>query len=185
MRRARRAILAVLLAQLCSLIVAAPQAHAASAAQLESDSNRALQALYEIQPQTASLAKRAKAILVFPRITKGAFVLGGQTGNGVLLVNDKPSGYYSITADWIGLQFGARPFSYVLFIITESALKYLNRNGRWTVGSGPSVTVVSKQLAGNITNTVLSQDVYAFPFGPRGVMSGPGLRGSHIARFTP
>lgn len=185
MRRARRTILAVLLAQLCGWIAAAPQADADLAGRIVSDSNRALQALYTVQPQTASLAKRAAAILVFPRVTKGALILGGQTGDGVLLVNGKPSGYYTITADWVGLQFGARPFSYVLFIITESALKYLNKNRRWTVGSGPSVVVVSKQLAGNITSTVLRQDIYAFPFGPRGVMSGPGLRGSHIARFTP
>src|SRR5271168_110444 len=105
MRRARRTILAVLLARLCGLIVAAPEAHAASAGQILADSNRALQALYVVQPQASSLAKRAKAILVFPRITKGAFILGGQTGNGVLLVNGKQSGYYTITADWIGLQF--------------------------------------------------------------------------------
>jgi lipid-binding SYLF domain-containing protein len=175
MRRARRAILAVLLAQLCGLIVATPAARAASAAQLVSDSNRALQSLYAAQPQAASLAKR----------TKGAFIFGGQTGNGVLLLNGKPAGYYTIAADWVGLQFGAKPFSYALFIMTDSALRYLNKNGRWTVGSGPSVVVVSKERAGDITRAVLKQDVYAFPFGPRGVLSGPGLKGSHIARYTP
>jgi lipid-binding SYLF domain-containing protein len=185
MRRARRTILAVLLAQLCGVIVATPEARAASTDQLVSDSNRALQGLYAAQPQAAGLATRAKAILVFPKITKGAFIFGGQTGNGVLLVNGKPAGYYTIAADWIGLHFGGRPFSYALFILTDSALKYLSRNGRWTVGAGPSVVVVSKELAGGITSAVLRQDVYAFPFGPRGLMSGPGLKGSHIARTTP
>jgi lipid-binding SYLF domain-containing protein len=185
MTRSRRAVTAMLLAQLCGLIVATPLARASSARELEGDSRHALQNLYAAQPQAARLAKRAKAILIFPNIIKGAFVIGAQTGNGVLLVNGKVSGYYNISAASFGLQAGGKAFSYALFFITNSALKYLSRSDGWAIGSGPSVVVVDKGAAADISSTTLTQDVYAFPFGQRGLMGGLGLEGSKITHYTP
>ena len=185
MTHSRRTVLAVLLAQLCCVVVAAPPARAASASELQSDAYHALQTLYAKQPGAAALAKRAKAILVFPNIIKGAFVFGAQTGNGVLLVNGKPAGYYNISAASFGLQAGGKAFSYALFFLTNSSVKYLNRSGGWAIGSGPSIVVVDKGLAADITSTTLTQDVYAFPFGQRGLMGGIGLEGSKITRYTP
>jgi lipid-binding SYLF domain-containing protein len=185
MTRSRRAVMTVLLAQLCGLVVAAPQARASSARELEGDSRHALQNLYAAQPQAARLAKRARAILVFPNIIKGAFVFGAQTGNGVLFVNGRVAGYYNISAASFGLQAGGKAFSYALFFITDSSLKYLKKSDGWAIGSGPSVVVVDKGAAADISSTTLTQDVYAFPFGQRGLMGGLGLEGSKITHYTP
>src|SRR5271156_6556482 len=147
MTQSRRAVVAMLFAQLCGLVGAAPLARASSARELEGDARHALQNLYAAQPRAARLAKRAKAILVFPNIIKGAFVFGAQTGNGVLLVNGRPAGYYNISAASFGLQAGGKAFSYALFFLTNSSVKYLNRSGGWAIGSGPSIVVVDKGLA--------------------------------------
>jgi len=58
-------------------------------------------------------------------------------------------------------------------------------SGGWAIGSGPSVVVLDKGAAKSLTTTTLTQDVYAFPFGQRGLMAGIGLEGSKITRVQP
>lgn len=132
-----------------------------------------------------SLGERAKAILVFPQIVKAGFMIGGQTGNGALLVNGNATQYYNISAVSFGLQAGAQAFSYALFFMSDQALQYLQSSHGWAIGSGPSVVVLDKGAAASITSTTLSQDVYAVPFGQQGLMAGIGLNGSKITRIYP
>jgi lipid-binding SYLF domain-containing protein len=67
----------------------------------------------------------AKAVLVFPDIKKGAFVIGAQWGYGALRKGTKTVGYYRTTAASYGFQAGVKKFGYALFFMTDSALAYL------------------------------------------------------------
>lgn len=44
---------------------------------------------------------------------------------------------------------------------------------------------MDKGAAASMTSTTLSQDVYAFPFGQKGLMAGLGLEGSKITHIQP
>ena len=56
--------------------------------------------------------KDARALLIYPQIIKGGFIIGGSGGTGVLLVKDEKTGdwsqpvFYTIGAMSIGLQIG-------------------------------------------------------------------------------
>lgn len=181
----RRVVLAAGLGIAGAGFVGAGSASAASASEIRRDAFAALQRLYASQPRTRELAKKAVAILVFPKIYKAGVLVGGQTGDGALLVNGRADGYYNLSAASFGLQLGAQTFSYALFFMTESALKYLRSSDGWSVGSGPSVVVMDQGKAASMTSTTLTQDVYAFPFGQSGLMAGLGLEGSKITRIHP
>ena len=183
MQRTRRSLLAATGMAGMTAVCGSAQA-AASARQINHDVDRALQNLLSAQPKMRDLAKRAVAILVFPRIVKAGFLVGGQGGDGALRVQGKTVGYYDIAAGSFGLQAGFQTFSYVLFFMTASSLKYLQDSNGWAIGSGPSVVVLDKGAAASITSTTLAQDVYAVPFGQRGLMAGMGLEGSKITRIT-
>lgn len=185
MARTRRELLTTGLGLAGSVILGAAPALAASARQINRDAKRALNQLYASQPKARDLGNRAKAILVFPKIYKAGFVVGAQSGNGVLWINGKAAGYYNISAVSYGLQAGAQAFSYALFFMTDSALKYLETSAGWALGSGPSVVVVDKGAAASMTSTTLTQDVYAFPFSQTGLMAGLGLEGSKITHIHP
>jgi lipid-binding SYLF domain-containing protein len=161
------------------------RASAASASQLRNDAIAALHRLYAEQPKTHQLGGKAKAILVFPKIIKAGLVVGGQSGDGVLLIGGKATAYYNLSAASFGLQAGGQTFSYALFFMTDSALDYLQKSDGWAIGSGPSVVVMDKGAAASMTSTTLSEDVYAFPFGQRGLMAGLGLEGSKITPIHP
>lgn len=181
----RRGVTAGLAAFLAGSTAWSRSANAASARKIDQEVNSALRTLYAAQPKARELAGRAKAVLVFPRIVKAGLLVGGQSGDGALRVNGRTVGYYNISAASFGLQIGAQTFSYALFFMNDAALKYLTESDGWAIGSGPSVAVMDKGAAASMTSTTLSQDVYAFPFGQRGLMAGVGLEGSKVTRIRP
>jgi lipid-binding SYLF domain-containing protein len=184
MDRTRRSVL-LAASSILGAVAAARPVHAASARQISRDAERALHALYLKQPKARELSTHAVATLVFPKIVKAGLVIGGQSGDGALFVDGKTEAYYNISAASFGLQAGAQTFSYALFFMTASSLDYLRKSDGWAIGSGPSVVVVDKGAAASLTSTTLTQDVYAFAFGQRGLMAGVGLEGSKITHITP
>ena len=158
-------------------------AHASTAAEITADGNAALARLYAQSDRAKRYARDARGILVFPKIVKAGFVIGGQGGEGVLFVRGRPNAYYKINAVSYGLQAGGQQFSYALFLMNDKALRYLDKSDGWAIGSGPSVVVVDKGAAMSTTSTTVVKDVYAMPFGQKGLMAGIGLEGSKISRI--
>ncbi len=182
MNRTRRSLLVALAG---ATAVGTTEAFAASSHTISQQADQALRALYAAHPKARELAKAAKAILVFPKIIKAGLIVGGQGGDGVLRAGSRTLGYYNISAASFGLQAGVQQFSYALFFMNDSALKYLQESDGWAFGSGPSVVVVDKGAAASLTSTTVTQDVYAFAFGQSGLMAGLGLEGSKITHINP
>jgi lipid-binding SYLF domain-containing protein len=180
----RKTALALLSAGGLTLAAAKP-ARAASAAQLVDASNTALTTLYGLQPRARLLANKAKGILVFPTIVKAGFLFGAQTGDGAFYQNGVVTSFYNISAASYGLQAGVQSFSYALFFMNDAAIGYLSASAGWSIGAGPSVVVLDQGKAESVTSSTLTQDVYAIPFGQRGLMAGIGLEGSKITQIYP
>jgi lipid-binding SYLF domain-containing protein len=186
MKRTVRLVGVALLATLAALaFMGQDWACAASAAKIDRDVNAALKGLMGSSPAAKELAKISKAVLVFPKIVKGGFIVGGQYGEGALRQGGKTVGYYNTVAASYGLQAGVQSFGYALFFVTDTALEYLNKSEGWEVGIGPSVVVVDEGFAKSFTTTTARDDVYAIFFDQKGLMAGLGLQGSKITRITP
>ncbi|MNF80693.1 MULTISPECIES: YSC84-related protein [unclassified Pseudomonas] len=156
-------------------------ASAATAADLDKDSQQALQMLYKAHPLAETMSRTAKAVLVFPNIVKAGLVFGGSYGEGELLIGSKVDGYYnSVTGSW-GLQAGAQSYAYAVFLMTDKALQYVRDTKGWEVGVGPTVVVVDQGVAKNLSSSSLQQDAYAFVFDQQGLMAGISIEGSKIS----
>jgi lipid-binding SYLF domain-containing protein len=149
----------------------------------EADANAALQTLYQSEPVAKWMNGKAKAVLVFPSIVKAGFIVGGQYGEGVLLENGKLIAHYNSVAASYGLQAGVQKFGYVLFLMTDKALQYLNKSDGWELGVGPSIVIVDEGKAKSLTTTTLQDDVYAFIFDQKGLMAGLGIQGSKLTKL--
>jgi lipid-binding SYLF domain-containing protein len=158
---------------------------AASAAQIDRDAKAALNALYASNPTAQFVGKKAKAILVFPRIIKGGFMVGAQHGDGALLVNGKTAGYYNTVAASYGFQAGIQKFGYAMFFMTDESLNYLRKSGGFEVGTAPSLVVVDTGIAKSLSTTTLKKGIYVFFFSQKGLMGGIGLQGTKITQYTP
>jgi lipid-binding SYLF domain-containing protein len=166
------------------MIVPRP-AMAADAAAISREAHAALTTLYEQKIVPRMLGEKAKAILVFPGIIKAGFIFGGQGGNGALIVDGKTEAYYNIAAASYGLQAGVQEFGYAMFLMTDSARKYLDKSDGWEVGVGPSIVVLDTGAAKSLTTTTAKDDVYAVIFSQKGLMAGIGIQGSKITRIHP
>ena len=156
---------------------------AAGAAEIDRDVTSALEKLYAKSASARAMGKKAKGILVFPSIVKGGFVVGGQYGEGALLKSGKTSGYYNTIQVSYGLQAGLQKYGYVLFFMTDSAMKFLDRSDGWELGVGPSIVIVDVGKATSKTTTTLQSDIYVFFFDQKGLMGGLGLQGTKISRM--
>ena len=160
-------------------------ASAATAQDLDTDAQQALQTLYKIHPFAERLSHNAKAILVFPNVVKAGLIFGGSYGEGELISGSKVDGYYnSVMGSW-GLQAGAQSYSYVVFLMTKKAVHYVHETHGWEIGVGPTVVVVDEGAAKNLSSSTLKDDAYAFIYGQQGLMAGVSLEGTKISRIHP
>ena len=158
-------------------------ANAATAEDLNKDAAQALQTLYKSHPVAEDLAKKAKGILVFPSVIKAGLVFGGSYGEGVLYKGSHVAGYYnSVSASW-GWQAGAQSYSYVVFLMSNKAFKYLNKSNGWEIGTGPTVVVANEGVAKNLSSSTLKDDAYAFIFDQQGLMASLSIEGTKISRI--
>lgn len=153
------------------------------ARKLEVESREAFHRLVEESPTARVLAESASGVLVFPSITKGGLMVGGQYGEGALFEEGMLTGYYNSVALSYGLQAGVQQFGYALFFMSDADLEYLIKSDGWEIGVGPSIVVLDKGAAGSLTSTTGRKGVYAFFFEQRGLMAGLGLQGTKITRL--
>lgn len=158
---------------------------AASASAIDRDARAALAKLYKSTPGAKALGDKAVAVLVFPSIVKGGFIIAGQFGDGALRKGGKTVAYYRSLAASYGFQAGAQAFGYVLFFMDDASVQYLNNSDGWELGTGPSLVVLDAGFGKNLSTTTLQKGVYALIFDQKGLMGGVGIQGSKVTKINP
>ena len=159
------------------------RANAATAEDLNKDADQALKSLYRGNPVAEDISKKARAVLVFPNIIKAGLIFGGSYGEGLLKQGSRVVDYYnSVSGSW-GLQAGAQSYGYVVFLMNDKAVDYINRSDGWEIGVGPTVVVVNEGVAKNLSTSTLKDDAYAFIFDQSGLMAGVSIEGTKISRI--
>jgi lipid-binding SYLF domain-containing protein len=143
----------------------------------------ALKNLIAHNPSAAEVAKKAKAVLIFPSIVKAGLIFGGAYGEGELKVGGAVDGYYnSLTASW-GLQAGAQSYGYAVFLMNDNAVNYIHKTHGWEIGTGPTVVIVNEGVAKNLTSSTLKDDAYAYIFDQQGLMAALSIEGTKISHI--
>lgn len=158
---------------------------AASASAIDRDAKASLANLYKNTPGAKALGDKAVAVLVFPSIVKGGFIIAGQFGDGALRKNGKSVAYYRSLAGSYGFQAGVQAFGYALFFMDNESLQYLDNSAGFELGTGPSLVVLDEGFGRNISTTTLQKGIYAFIFDQKGLMGGLGIQGTKIIRIDP
>lgn len=95
----------------------------------------------------AQLLRRARAVLIVPRLIKGGFIIGGEGGDGVLLLR-RPDGrwsdpaFYAIGSASFGLQAGLAQSELILMVMTMKGVNGLMRD-RFKIGAQAGIAVVN------------------------------------------
>lgn len=131
-----------------------------------------------------ALLADAKAVAIIPGVIKGAFVIGGRHGTGVLSVRNEDNRwsnpvFVSITGGSVGWQIGASSTDLVLVFKT---LKDVDRllNGKFTLGADAAVAagpVGRKATAA--TDVTLQSGILSYSRS-RGLFAGVSLDGAAL-----
>lgn len=155
------------------------------AATIDARVDATLNEMYDLFPNTISLAEKSTGMLVMPLVTEAGFGLGGAYGQGALRVGGATVDYYSTTKASAGLQIGAQQYAHVLFFMTDDALMGFRRSSGWAAGADLEYVISDKGDSVAADSTTLRSPVLAAVFGRAGLRVGATLEGSKYNRIIP
>jgi lipid-binding SYLF domain-containing protein len=174
---------------LAALLLAAAPAAAQQAQQALVD--RAALAVQEVmttgdhqQDQQATL-RRARAVLVCPRIFRAGFIIGGEGGTCVMVGRDgggswSSPAFYQMSSGSLGFQAGIQDATMLFMIMTDRGLQAL-MNSQFKLGADAALTLatVGAGIQG-ATTAAAGADIVAIARS-RGLFAGMSVQGSLLS----
>ena len=112
--------------------------------------NDALGLVRQMKENTAlaSVLRRAQGVFIIPHYGKGGFIVGGQGGGGVVLVNHDGEwtspAFYSLSGGSIGAQAGGEGGAIAMILMTRRAVdRFENSSSGWSLNGNAGLTVVN------------------------------------------
>lgn len=128
----------------------------------------------------AELLESSAGYAIFPNVGKGAYIIGGASGNGVVYKNNAIQGYADLKQVDIGLQAGGKAFVEVLFFETDADLERF-KEGDYELSANASAVILEKGVSRDID----FQDGVAVVTMPKaGAMAGVSVGGQRFS-FQP
>ncbi len=152
--------------------------------ELDARVREAVHELYQTSPTARVLGAKARGMLVFPRVFKAGYGIGGEFGEGVLLTDGRTTDYYNIASASVGFQLGIQRKSVVVLFMTDDALRHFRDSEGWKVGVDTSIAIVTVGIGGEIDTDTLQKPVIGFLFSNKGLMYNLTLEGSKISRVS-
>jgi len=156
---------------------------AATAAEIDSDVDKALQTFKEDVKGADVFLDQGAGYLVFPRVIKVGIGIGGETGEGALRVGGKTVDYYRTSAGSFGFQLGAQAKSIVIVFMTPEALEKFRKSSGWKAGVDGSVALIDMGAGKAIDTSNIKDPVVGFVFGSKGLMYNLTLEGSKFSKL--
>lgn len=133
---------------------------------------------------TKQLFNGAKAIIIFPKVTKVGFVIGGMGGSGIIVVkNDNEISSIQnvkIGGGSLGLQIGYESSSLVLFIFKDQIIKDI-LDSKFTINANLAASFgdFGKKYS-RVSDLKLTNDIYIYT-NNRGFFAGASFGGAFIS----
>lgn len=160
--------------------------HAAliSAKDIDQGVDVALKTLHE-KKGPGEILDKAKGILVFPGVFKGAIGLGAEYGEGALRIRGKSDSYYNIANISFGFSLGGEKKSIVIAFMTDDSLKNFKEGSGWTIGGEGSLAVVVVGAGYENSIATANKPLIAFVFSEKGLMLDLSLAGAKVTKINP
>lgn len=156
---------------------------AASKEEIDAEVQEAIEEFYKHTGAGKRLAQKAAGMLVFPKVIKAGIGIGGEYGEGALLIKGNTVAYYSTAAASIGFQLGAQVKSQVVLFMNQKVLDEFRRSQGWQAGVDGSVAVATLGAGGEITTDTIKEPIIGFIFANKGLMYNLTFEGSKITRI--
>ena len=172
-----------LLLGLALAVSGVPAAEADSKGVIDAKVKSALSVFYSEVGAGKELAEKASGVLVFPEVFKAGVAVGGEYGEGALLIKGKTVAYFNIVGGSVGFQFGAQVKSEVILFMTPKALENFRDSHGWKAGVDGSIAVINIGAGDEIDVIARKEPIIGFIFSNRGLMYNLTFEGAKITRL--
>ena len=131
-----------------------------------------------------ALLAHAEAVAIIPGVIKGAFIVGGRHGTGVVLVRRDDGGwsdpvFISISGGSVGWQIGGSSTDLILVFKSRRGVEGL-LNGKFTLGADAAVAAGPVGRSGGAaTDVTLKSEILSYSRS-RGLFAGVSLEGAAL-----
>lgn len=156
---------------------------AASREEIDAEVRQAVKEFHKHTSAGRELSQKAAGMLVFPSVVKAGIGVGGEYGEGALLIGGRPAAYYNIASASVGFQLGAQARSMIILFMTENALSKFRASEGWKAGVDGSVALATLGAGGAIDTETAKKPIIGFIFSNKGLMYNLTFEGSKITRI--
>lgn len=110
------------------------------------DAQKAKKAFSQNNPKVSQLFENAVGYVIFPNVGKGAYILGGAAGNGVVYYKGTLIGFAELRQVDIGLQIGGQAFRQAILFQTKTELDKF-KEGNYKLSGNASAVIVEEGAA--------------------------------------
>jgi lipid-binding SYLF domain-containing protein len=174
-------------AALCALLIAIAPFQAALAASKTEIDVKVTASLEQFRKEVsggAAFLEKAQGVLIFPEVLKAGFGVGGEYGEGALLIGGQTADYYSTAAASFGLQLGAQVKTVILVFLAKDALEKFRNSAGFEVGADAAVAVVELGAGVDINTMNIQDPIVGFVLSNKGLMYNLTLEGTKITKLN-
>lgn len=157
--------------------------HAKTAKEIDTGVNAAIDRFYKQVKGATEFVKSSKGMLVMPNVVKGAFIIGGEYGEGALRVGGKTVDYYNTVSGSIGFQIGGQAKDIILLFMTDEALKQFRASKGWEAGVDGNVALITVGAGERADTRTLKDPIVGFVFDSKGLIFDISLKGAKFSRI--
>ena len=161
----------------------AGQSFGATAKEIDASADAALDRFYENVKDAREVAQRAKGLLIMPNVKKGALIVGGEYGQGVLRIDGKSMDYYSLISGSIGFQIGGQAKDLIIAFMSAKALENFRGSKGWEAGVDGNVALIKLGAGESATSAMGKDPIVAFVFDVKGLMADMSIKGAKFSKL--
>jgi lipid-binding SYLF domain-containing protein len=129
------------------------------------------------------LIEASKGILVMPNVFKGAFLIGGEYGEGALRIDGKTVDYYNTASGSIGIQIGGQKKDIILLFMTDEALKEFRDSKGWEAGLDGNVAFIKYGAGVREDTTTTKEPIVGFVIDAKGLIADFSFKGAKFSKI--
>jgi lipid-binding SYLF domain-containing protein len=155
---------------------------AKTAKEIDTSVDVAIERFHKQVKGAEEFVKASKGMLVMPNVVKGAFIVGGEYGEGALRIGGKSVDYYNTISGSIGFQIGGQSKDIILLFMTDEALEKFRASKGWEAGVDGNVALISVGAGAQADTATLKTPIVGFVFDTKGLIADISLKGAKFSQ---
>ena len=161
----------------------AGQALGGTGKEIDASADAAMDRFYKQVKDAKEVVRQAKGMLVLPNVKKGALIVGGEYGQGVMRIAGKTIEYYSMISGSVGFQIGGQAKDIIIVFNSSDALKKFRTSKGWEAGVDGNVALVTLGAGESAMTSMGKEPIVAFVFDVKGLIADMSLRGAKFNKL--